>query len=77
MKARFTRIDARSCPVQGTAERRRGGGLLLIFRFTVLSVKYQFCHNPHRFAEPPVRGHEGGCRGRMDAARCRGSHYLL
>ena len=22
------------------------------------SVKYQFSHNPHRFAEPPERGHE-------------------
>ena len=27
--------------------------------FSVLSVKYQICNNPHRFAEPPERGHEG------------------
>jgi len=30
---------------------------LSISNRSVLSVKYQFRNNPHRFAEPPVRGH--------------------
>jgi len=49
---------------------------LLVCSFTVLSVKYQFSHNPHRCAEPPERGHEArppfqGGAERSEAGGCR------
>ena len=37
----------------------RGWGLLQVCNCIVLSLKLQTCNNPHRFAEPPERGHEG------------------
>ena len=33
--------------------------LSIVHSNTDLSVKLQTCNNPHRFAEPPERGHEG------------------
>jgi len=43
-------------PFQGAAD-EGGWGLYQICNCIVLSVKYQFRYNPHRFAEPPERGH--------------------
>ena len=42
------------------AYRHRGGMSTFHLQGREISVKLQTCNNPHRFAEPPERGHEGG-----------------
>ena len=34
-------------------------GVVAKSNFTERTVQLQTCNNPHRFAEPPERGHEG------------------